>query len=72
MQTQETEHSEDKASVQSSSGVDFYIWCLVGIEEWLHFVAIDPIEESSIGIRLNTLSHSEEDGVWKKEDQKCK
>jgi len=40
------------------------------MEEWLHFVAIDPIQESSIGICLNTLSHSEEEGVWKKENQK--
>jgi len=47
------------------------VWCLLSIKEMLYSGIVDPVEEPSIGLCLKPLSHSEEEGVGKKEDQKC-
>jgi len=47
----------------------FFTRYLVSIKKWLYSGLVDPIEETSIGVCLKSLSHSE-DGVVKEEDQK--
>ena len=64
------EHNKDKAAIQSSS-VFILIWCMVGIKEWFYSGFVDPNAKLSTGPRLKPLSHSEEEGVGKIEDQKC-
>ena len=49
----------------------FIEWHLVSIKKWLYSGLVDPIEEPSIGVCLKSLSHSEDEGVVKEEDQKC-
>jgi len=47
----------------------FIEWHLVS--QWLYSgIIVDPIEEPSIGVCLKSLSHSEEEGLGKEEDQK--
>ena len=63
--TAKTEHQSSPVTMLIS------IWCMVSIQEWLYSGIVDPVEKPSVGLCLKPLPHSEEEGVGKKENQKC-